>query len=310
MNASDAASPPTDSPALSVVVLAWDNLELTRAFVDSARSNTDVDYELIIVDNGSRPDAAGYARDAADRAILNAENRGFARGMNQGLAAARGEFVAFCNNDIVLPPRWATRLVETMRAHSNAGIVVPALTTAPNPVTVRSQAGTTIEVLEPFSAPPAGVVYVMRVDTANELGRWEEEYEIASGEDVDLGFKVWVNDLDIVFDHRVLVDHVGHATASRLDDSQQLWAVNRGRFLTKWMGPTDPPRLASCSEERFARNRATARAVAGWMEKYFTIRDRQRARAANPPSAGSPWVRSLRAAYRRTRRGLALRRSG
>src|SRR3954454_10297029 len=114
MDASDAASPPTDSPALSVVVLAWDNLELTRAFVDSVRRNTDVDYELIIVDNGSRPEAAEFARSAADRAILNAENRGFARGMNQGLAAARGELVAFCNNDIVVPPRWATRLVETM----------------------------------------------------------------------------------------------------------------------------------------------------------------------------------------------------
>ena len=27
---------------------------------------------------------------------------------------------------------------------------------------------------------------------------WGEEYEIASGEDVDLAFKAWVNDLDIV----------------------------------------------------------------------------------------------------------------
>jgi len=173
---------------------------------------------------------------------------------------------------------------------------------------VRSAPGDAIEVLEPFSAPPAGVVYVMRRATTHELGRWEDEYEIASGEDVDLCFKVWVNDLDIVFDERVLVQHVGHATASRLDDSQQLWQLNRGRFLAKWMGPTDPPRLPSCDETRFARNRATARAVAGWMEKYFTIRDRQRARARMVPTPGSQWLRPLRAAYRRTRRGLASRR--
>ncbi|HTL86327.1 MAG TPA: glycosyltransferase family 2 protein [Acidimicrobiia bacterium] len=307
MDASDAASPPTDSPALSVVVLAWDNLALTEAFVDSVRRNTSVDYELIIVDNGSKPDAAAFAETAADRAVLNAENLGFARGMNQGLEAARGELIAFCNNDIVVPPDWAARLIETMRSHPNAGIVVPAITTASNPVTVRSGAGTTVEVLEPFSAPPAGVVYVMRVDTVNALGRWEEEYEVASGEDVDLCFKVWVNDLDIVFDERVLVDHVGHATASKLDDSQQLWALNRRRFLEKWMGPTDPPRLDSCEIERFERNRSTARAVAGWMEKYFTIRDRQRARASVSTAPSSPLVRTLRAAYRRARN--ALRRS-
>ena len=152
---------------------------------------------------------------------------------------------------------------------------------------MRSEPGTAIEVLEPFSAPPAGVVYVMRRDTMHALGRWEEEYEIASGEDVDLCFKVWVNDLDIVFDERVLVDHVGHATASRLDDSQQLWALNRRRFLAKWMGRTDPPRVASCDPERFERNRATARAVAGWMEKYFTIRDRHRGK---PEAAFRAWV--------------------
>ena len=68
-----------DSLDLSVVVLAWDNLDLTRAFVDSVRRNTDVGYELIIVDNGSQSEAAAYARDAADHAILNDENRGFAR---------------------------------------------------------------------------------------------------------------------------------------------------------------------------------------------------------------------------------------
>ena len=310
MDASEAAPPPTDSPALSVVVLAWDNLALTTAFVDSVRHNTDVSYELLIVDNGSQPAAASFAETAADRSVLNAENLGFARGMNQGLVAARGELVAFCNNDTVLPEAWASRLVETMRAHPNAGIVVPAITTATNPITVRSHAGTAVEVLEPFSAPPAGVVYLMRVDIAHALGRWEEEFEVASGEDVDLCFKVWVNDLDIVFDERVLVDHVGHATASKLEDSQELWAVNRSRFLAKWMGPTDPPRLASCDADRFARNRATARAVAGWMEKYFTIRDRQRARAGAPSPAGSSWMRPLRAVYRRTRRGLASLRPG
>ena len=293
---------------LSVVVLAWDNLELTQAFVESVRRNTDTGYELIIVDNGSRPEAAAFARSAADHAILNAENLGFARGMNQGLEAARGEFVAFCNNDIEVPAGWATRLIETIRSHPNAGIVVPAITTATNPITVRSEAGVAIEVLEPFSAPPAGVVYVMRRETVHELGRWEDEYEVASGEDVDLCFKVWVNDLDVVFDERVLVDHVGHATASRLDDSQQLWATNRQRFLAKWLGRTDPPRLASCTVERFERNRATARAVAGWMEKYFTIRDRQRARAS-AANSGSSWLRPLKAAYRRTQRRLALRRS-
>ena len=286
----------TSPPDLSVVVLAWDNLHHTRAFVDSVRANTDVSYELIVVDNGSQPEAADYAQAVADRAVLNSENRGFAPGMNQGLASSRGEYVAFCNNDCVLPPAWASRLVATARAHPRAGIVVPAITAASNPLTVRAEPGTDIAVLDSFSAPPAAVVYVMRRETMSALGGWEEEYEIASGEDVDLCFKVWVNDLDVVFDERVLVAHVGHATAARLDDWPQLWAVNRRRFLAKWMGRADPPRLTSCEPDRFVRNRATARSVAGWMDKYFTIRDRrlERTRARELSAARGPRTRSRR----------------
>ena len=274
------APPPTRpaapaEPELSVVVLAWDNLLYTQQFADSVRRHTDVPYELVIVDNGSAWEAANYARAAADRVVLNSTNLGFARGMNQGLAAAGGKYVAFCNNDTIVPAEWASHLLQTARSHPNAAVVVSAVTNARNQVNVRTEPGDKIEVLPPFSAPPAAIIYVMPTDVVRELGEWGEEYEIASGEDVDLCFKAWVNDLDVVYDQRVLVAHVGKGSASRLDDWQGLWARNRRRFLDKWMGDDAVPRLASCDPQRFARNRETARAVAGWMDRYFTVRDRE-----------------------------------
>jgi GT2 family glycosyltransferase len=269
--------PPVD-PTISVVVLAWDNLEYTQLFVESVRQHTDVPYELIIVDNGSGWEAANYAERAADHPIMNETNLGFAKGMNQGLAAAKGRYVAFCNNDTILPAGWAAKLVETAEAHPRAAIVVPALTAARNEATVRTEPGEAIEIIDPFAAPPAAVVYVARADVIEALGAWGEEYEIASGEDVDLCFKVWVNDLDIVYDQRVLVDHIGKGSASRLDDWEGLWARNRRRFLDKWSGDTVVPRLETTDADRFERNRAIARATAQWMDRYFTTRDRQRQR--------------------------------
>jgi len=278
---------PSADPTLSIVVLAWDNLDYTERFVESARRFTDVSYELIAVDNGSEQTAASYAAAAADKAILNQRNLGFAHGMNQGLAVARGAYVAFCNNDTVLPKGWASKLIETAEAHASAGVVVPALTAARDAVTVRSEPGEVVETLPPFSAPPGAVLYVMRTDLVRQLGAWDEEYEIASGEDLDLAFTVWVNDLDIVYDQRVLIDHVGKGSASRLEDWTSLWERNRRRFFAKWKGDGAVPRLASCDEGRFVRNRATARAAAGWMERYFTARDRRRSPAAR-------WRRVLR----------------
>jgi glycosyltransferase involved in cell wall biosynthesis/GT2 family glycosyltransferase len=279
-------APPTD-PELSVVVPAWDNLQYTQAFVESIRQHTDVPYELVIVDNGSQWEAAHYARAAADVSVSNETNLGFARGMNQGLDVARGRYVAFCNNDTIMPVGWASKLLETAAAHPRAAVVVPALTAARNAATVRTEPGDEVEVLDPFCAPPAAVVYVARADVIRELGAWGEEYEIASGEDVDLCFKIWVNDLDIVYDQRVLVDHVGKGSASRLDDWEDLWARNRRRFLMKWKSEAEVPRLPACDESRFERNRAIARATAEWMERYFTTRDRVRRR---PPLFGHDGV--------------------
>jgi len=262
-------------PDLSIVVPAWDNLRYTQQFVESVRRNTSVPYELVIVDNGSHWEAANYARTAADNAVLNDSNLGFARGMNQGFAVARGRYVAFCNNDTVLPPRWAEQLLETARSHPHAAVVVPAITSARNPVNVRQIPGAEIELIPPFSAPPAAVVYVIPAEILTQLGGWGEEYEIASGEDVDLCFKAWVNDLDVVYDQRVLVEHVSKASASQLDDWKGLWARNRRRFLDKWMGDAAVPRIDSCDPKRFDRNREIARAVAGWMSRYFDVRDRE-----------------------------------
>lgn len=265
---------PPEEPELSIVVLAWDNLLYTQRFAQTVRQHTDVDYELIIVDNGSAADAADYAKAAADTVVANPTNFGFAKGMNQGLAAARGTWVAFCNNDTLLPANWASQLLETANAHPRAGIVVPAITAAKNPVTVRDAPGETVEIITPFSAPPAAVIYLMRADLVRALGAWDEGYEVASGEDVDLAFTVWANDLDIVYDTRVLVDHVGKGTATRLDDWEGLWARNRRRFLDKWTGAESIVRIDSCDPDRHERNRATARGVAGWMERYFSTRDR------------------------------------
>ncbi|MGZ4760276.1 MAG: glycosyltransferase [Acidimicrobiales bacterium] len=276
---------PPEHPDLSVVVLAWDNLGYTQDFVESVRQHTDVPYELIIVDNGSRWVAADYAGAAADVPVLNERNLGFAHGMNQGLAAAKGRHVAFCNNDTVLPAGWASRLVETADAHPEAGIVVPALTAAGNDRTIRTEPGEHIVVLPPFSAPPSAVIYVMPRPVVGEIGGWGEEYLVASGEDVDIAFKVWVNGLDIVYDERVLVAHVGKGSASKLDNWQALWAKNRGLFLEKWAGDGEVPRIASCDEQTFARNRATAASVAEWMAKYFKARDK-------PPTVRSVLKRS------------------
>jgi GT2 family glycosyltransferase len=258
-----------------VVVLAWDNLDLTRSCVESIRKHTDVRYELIIVDNGSEPTAASFAAATADTAVLNPRNLGFAVGMNQGLARAAGEAIVFVNNDTEVPVAWASRLLENLT--HGVGIVLPAVTASGNPFAIRSEPGTEQLTAPPFRHLPSGVVYLMDTATMRSLGGWGEEFSIASREDLDLLFKVWVNGLDVVLDERVLVDHVGSATATtKLEDKAAVWTTNRNVFTEKWMQP-DPaaiPRLASCSEFEFAAGLERAATAATWMNRMFEQEDR------------------------------------
>lgn len=302
-----------EDPLLTVVVLAWDQLHHTEPCVRSIRANTDVPYELVIVDNGSAPLAARFAVESADHAVCNERNLGFAAGMNQGLDVARGEYVAFVNNDTVLPSRWASSLLEVFRDRPEAGIVVPAVTTALNNANVRNTPGSQVKVLPAFGIPPSAVLYVLRRDVAVRIGGWGEEFPIASAEDMDLCFKVWVNNLEVVFDSRVLVDHVGKGTAGeKLSDWEALWAANRRILIEKWLDDdVHVPRLDSCTPEEYSRNLRIARSVAMWMDRYFAARE-------------APWWRVLlrslplvsavaqhvRAARHRLRRGLGSRRIG
>lgn len=257
---------------LSIVVLAWDQLPYTTACVDSLRANTDVSYELIIVDNGSAPEAAAYATEAADISVLNPSNRGFAVGMNQGLAKAGGWFVAFVNNDTVFPERWASTVLSNFE-DPTVGLVAPAVTAAGNPVTVRVEIGDQSSALTPFAELPSGVVYVLPTDLIREVGGWNEDYPVASAEDLDLAFTVWTNDLKIVLDERVLVQHVSQGTVkSKLPNRGTLYRANLNRFLDRWSGPDEIVRVAGCDQTAHERNRAAGRAAAVWLGRLIDER--------------------------------------
>ncbi len=72
------------------------------------RAQTVTDWELIAVDDGSS-DGTGAALDALARTdarirVIHQENGGVSRARNAGMAAARGEWLAFADADDVLPP--------------------------------------------------------------------------------------------------------------------------------------------------------------------------------------------------------------
>lgn len=284
---------------LSLVVLAWNNLELTRRCVDSLRNHTEASHELILVDNGSTDGTPEFARQAADTAVLNEENLGFAAGMNAGLAKASGKHVAFINNDTSFPRSWDSYIVEALESNPNAGIVLPAVTKAGNPVSVRESPGNSRLSLVPFAEFPSGVVYVMRRDLIDSLGGWNEDYQQASSEDLDLAFTVWAHGLDVVLDERVLVEHESQASVRHLEDRKTLYRQNLEQFLEAWEDPKNHRRLLNTVDDAaFNRNLERAQTAVIWIRRMLEARDeandlREKLREqTGKPESKPRWFRS------------------
>ncbi len=98
---------------VSVVVVTWNGLALTRRCLDALRQQElDADLELVVVDNGSQDGTVAAL--AGERDVLLValpENRGFAGGVNAGVRAATGEVLVLINNDAVAEPTFVARLV-------------------------------------------------------------------------------------------------------------------------------------------------------------------------------------------------------
>lgn len=282
-------------PRLSIVVPVWDRLSLVRDCVASIRSATDGTYELVLVDNGSGDRCASFLAENADVLVRHEHNLGYAGGINSSLTRVQGDYVALVNSDTVLPPGWA----GTLLAHLDdptVGAVVPALTAAAVPRTVRQTKGTRVEVLLPFEQPPSGAVIVLRRQQLITMGGMCADYGLAGAEDLDLAFTLWTNDLDLVFDSRVLVQHVSKGTAAvKMPDWPKRWQDAGHLFLARWSNPHhEVAHLDTCDRERFDRNRRTAAAVARWMQAYVTSRRDPLSRVANRLRAVPALGRALR----------------
>lgn len=84
--------------------------------IESIFAQTEQDFELIVIDNGSTDESLEMARGYIGREnytlIENKSNTGFSAAVNAGIRAAKGEFVALFNNDAFAQPDWLEQLLH------------------------------------------------------------------------------------------------------------------------------------------------------------------------------------------------------
>lgn len=241
---------------LSVIIVNYNSGALTHACIESLQLHEDVEStEIIVVDNCSNDDSVAFLR--ADfpeiTVIANKENRGLAAGVNQGIKAARGDYLLLLNPDIIVLDGAVNKLKQYLLNHSSVGVVGGKLL-SPNgklqnsafrfykPLTVlyrRTWLGTTAAgkrevdrfLMKDYDHQTArtvgwlmGSCYLLNHKAVDEVGGMDERFFLYF-EDVDWCRRFWQKGWQVVYVPEAQFSHFHQRSSQR-----QHWVG----LLTNW----------------------------------------------------------------------------
>lgn len=190
----------TDSrpaPPISVLMTAYNAADFILEAIDSILSQTEQDFEFLIIDDASTDRTWQIIQDSAEKdqriaAFKNDQNLGIAANRNRLLARARGRYVAWQDADDVSLPERLARQRAFLDANPAIAIVGGQLrfidqngqSFAKNYPVNDAAIRKNIFRFNPISQPAA----MARVRCLLEAGRYDERLEVT--EDLDLLFRL------------------------------------------------------------------------------------------------------------------------
>jgi N-acetylglucosaminyl-diphospho-decaprenol L-rhamnosyltransferase len=122
-------NPPAGAPRASVVIVTYNSAEMLPSCLASLGDAHSPGIELIVVDNASGDQTSSRVRAEYPyiQIIQNEVNLGFAKAVNIGAAAARGEYIVLLNPDATLRPGVLTSLMEEADQSERIGVIAPLL---------------------------------------------------------------------------------------------------------------------------------------------------------------------------------------
>jgi GT2 family glycosyltransferase len=193
---------------------------------------TYLNFEVILVDNGSNDGSAEYVKIHFPQVIIvkHKNNLGFAGGVNSGIKAANGNLIALLNDDAQPEARWLEYLVEGF-VDKNVFAVAPKIYQGSfnNSANIIESVGDyyscwgfasaidngqkdgNIKTYKTvFSATGGASIY--RKDIIEKLGYFDEDF-FAYFEDVDICFRARLLGYYVVTAPKSLVYHLGSVTS-------------------------------------------------------------------------------------------------
>ncbi|MCW3817419.1 glycosyltransferase family 2 protein [Micromonospora sp. DR5-3] len=266
--------PAAHAPFVSVVVPTCGRTPLFESTLDTLAALDYPHFEIVVVDNA--PQVTDTARIVASRSAADPRLRytseprpGVAQARNRGLAEARGEIVAFADDDLILDRGWLRGLVEGFIDEDVAGVTGQILAReldTPAQIWLEQYGGygkgcqrrrfdrsgvAAIEAggarrvdLPPRSLHPylpgsygSGANMAFRTDALRRLGGFDPR--LRSGEDIDLLLRTVLAGHALTYEPGAIAWHTHRRELRALRRTMYQYGVGLGTVLTKCLA-SDP----------------------------------------------------------------------
>lgn len=242
-------------PHVSIIVVTFNNLELTKACLESLdRYTAYSNFEIVVVDNASQDGSVGFlekwAGEQPGRVFQkNSSNLGFAAANNIGIRLARGDYFVLLNNDTYVTPGWLGGLVSHFARNDGIGLVGPVTNNIGNEAKIDIKYKSMAEMIEKSSRFTfAHLGELMPIKTLaffcvmfsrkvfEMVGALDESFGIGFFEDDDYCRRVEKVGLSICCAQDVFVHHHLSASFKKMngDDRRKLFGENKARYEAKW----------------------------------------------------------------------------
>ena len=244
------AVPAAESPAMSVLLVFFNQAHLSLLCLQALIEHADVPFELIIVDNASS-DETGELLNRLENAklIRNEENLGFVKAVNQGAELAGADHLLLLNNDAFIEPGALGAALQTLRDEVDAGAVGGRIETLDGRL---QEAGNIIwrdgscagygrggnpdDGEYRFRRDVdycSGAFLLFATELFRELGGFDEDFAPAYYEESDFCLRLRQRGLRTIYEPRAVLRHYEFASTGGIEAATAQQQKNRERFRQK-----------------------------------------------------------------------------
>jgi GT2 family glycosyltransferase len=111
---------------LSIIIVTYNSEDVIGKCLSSLKEHSpSCEHEIIVIDNASTDGTSDLVSNEfkSMRLEVNSENKGYSRGVNQGISLSRGRMFLIINPDIIVGEKSIDRLFNFMEDNPDAGMV-------------------------------------------------------------------------------------------------------------------------------------------------------------------------------------------